>query len=38
MVEVNVSPFEVEVRGRTGDLLRADVYLPSGGEGPYPIV
>ncbi|MEU4931915.1 CocE/NonD family hydrolase [Streptomyces yokosukanensis] len=38
MVGVNVEPFEVEVRGRTGDLLRGDVYLPSGGVGPFPIV
>ncbi|WP_194896507.1 CocE/NonD family hydrolase, partial [Catenulispora pinisilvae] len=38
MVDVDVSPFEVEVLGRTGDLLRADVYLPSNGDGVYPIV
>ena len=38
MVDVDVSPFEVEVLGRTGDLLRADVYLPAGENGPYPIL
>jgi putative CocE/NonD family hydrolase len=38
MVDVNVAPFEVEVRTRNGDLVRADAYLPSDSDGPYPVV
>jgi uncharacterized protein len=38
MVDANVAPFEVEVRTRNGDLVRADVYLPSDSDGPYPVV
>jgi uncharacterized protein len=38
MVNVNVTPFEVEVRTRAGELVRADVYLPSQDGGPYPVV
>src|SRR5438128_373549 len=36
MVDVNVAAFEISVRTRHGDLVRADVYLPKGGTGPYP--
>jgi uncharacterized protein len=28
MVDVNVQPFEIEVRTRHGDLVCADVYFP----------
>jgi len=38
MVDVNVQPFEVEVRTRHGDLVRADVYLPRGRPGPVPVL
>ncbi|MEU2775478.1 hypothetical protein ABZ646_21675 [Streptomyces sp. NPDC007162] len=38
MVDVNVEPFETEVRTRTGDLVRADVCLPADSEGPFPVV
>ncbi|MFK0152009.1 CocE/NonD family hydrolase [Streptomyces sp. NPDC090493] len=38
MVDVNVAPFETEVRTRAGDLVRADVYLPTDSEGPFPVV
>jgi predicted acyl esterase len=38
MVDVNVQPVEIEVRSRHGDMVRADVYLPPGGDGPYPVV
>ncbi|HKT20117.1 MAG TPA: CocE/NonD family hydrolase [Stellaceae bacterium] len=36
MVDVNVEPFEIELATRRGVKLRADVYLPKGGNGPYP--
>ena len=36
MVDVNVEPFEIELATRRGVKLRADVYLPKGGKGPYP--
>lgn len=38
MVDVNVTPFEVEVRTRHGDFVRADVYLPKGAVGPVPML
>jgi putative CocE/NonD family hydrolase len=38
MVDVNVSPFEIEVRTRHGDLVRADVYLPREASGPFPVL
>ena len=38
MVDVNVQPFEIEVRTRHGDLARADVYLPRNGSGPFPVL
>jgi hypothetical protein len=30
MVDVNVTPFEIETKTRHGDIVRADVYLPKG--------
>ena len=38
MVDVNVTPFEIETTTRHGDLVRADVYLPQGGQGPFPVL
>ncbi len=38
MVDVNVQPFEIEVRTRHGDLVRADVYLPKDVSGPVPVL
>ncbi len=38
MPEVNVTPFEIETTTRHGDVVRADVYLPSGASGPLPVV
>ena len=38
MVDVNVSPFEIEVLTRHGDLVRADVYLPREASGPFPVL
>jgi uncharacterized protein len=38
MVSVNVQPFEIEVRSRHRDVVRADVYLPKGRKGPYPVI
>ncbi len=38
MVDVNVQPFEIELVTRRGEKLRADVYLPGGGKGPFPVV
>jgi predicted acyl esterase len=38
MVDVNVSTFEIEVRTRHGDLVRADVYLPREVSGPFPVL
>ena len=38
MPDVNVGPFEIEVKARHGDLVRADVYQPKGEVGPYPTV
>ena len=31
-------PFEIEVRTRFGKLVRADVYLPERGTGPFPVI
>ncbi len=36
MTTVNVTPFEIQFRTRDGLLLRADVYLPPGGQGAFP--
>jgi len=33
-----VKPFEIEVRTRQGIVVRADVYLPAGGSGRYPVL
>lgn len=38
MVDVNVQPFEIETRTRHGDVVRADVYLPAGADGPVPVL
>src|SRR4051812_4956500 len=38
MVDVDVTPFEIEVRTRFGHLARADVYLPRGQDGPFPVL
>ena len=32
------TPFEIEVRTRFGKLVRADVYLPQGARGPFPVI
>ena len=38
MVAVNVQPFEIETVTRHGDVVRADVYLPEGQPGPFPVL
>jgi len=38
MPDVNVTPFEIEVTTRHGDIVRADVYLPKSGDGPFPVL
>ena len=38
MVAVNVQPFEIETVTRHGDVVRADVYLPEGRPGPFPVL
>ena len=38
MVDVNVTPFEIETTTRHGDLVRADVYLPKDATGPFPVL
>ncbi len=38
MVAVNIEPFEIEIRTRYGDLVRADVYLPVVRTGPFPVL
>lgn len=38
MVDVNVTPFEIETTTRHGDVVRADVYLPVGAQGPFPVL
>ena len=38
MVDVNTTPFEIETTTRHGDIVRADVYLPPGREGPFPVL
>ncbi|MSQ51203.1 MAG: CocE/NonD family hydrolase [Betaproteobacteria bacterium] len=32
------TPFEIEVRSRFGNLVRADVYLPPGKTGRFPVI
>ena len=34
MVAVNVGSFQIETTTRQGDVVRADVYLPAGRDGP----
>jgi len=38
MADADLTPFEIEVRSRHGTLVRADVFLPEGGQGPYPVL
>jgi len=38
MVDVNIAPFEIETRTRHGEVVRADVYLPKGAKGPFPVL
>jgi len=38
MVAVKVQPFEIETVTRHGDVVRADVYLPVGRPGPFPVL
>lgn len=38
MVDASVQPFEIEVRTRHGDLVRADVYLPAQAAGRVPVL
>jgi uncharacterized protein len=38
MTAVNVIPFEIEMMSRHGDLVRADVYLPIGASGRFPVL
>ena len=38
MVDVNVTAFEIETTSRHGDVVRADVYLPKGAKGPFPVL
>lgn len=35
-MDVNVQPFEIEVKTRRGVTVRADVYLPRDAKGPFP--
>src|ERR1035437_4140975 len=37
-MDVNVKPFETKVKPRRGVTVRADVYLPAGGKGPFPVL
>ena len=37
-MDVNVTPFEIETKTRHGDMVRADVYLPRNGTGPFPVL
>jgi hypothetical protein len=36
LVDVNVTPFEIEAKTRHGDMVRADVCLPRNSAGPLP--
>jgi predicted acyl esterase len=38
MVDVSVQAFEIEVRTRRGDKVRADVHLPEEKQGPFPVL
>jgi uncharacterized protein len=37
-MDLNVEGFEIEVRTRRGIVVRADVYLPKGEKGPFPVL
>jgi predicted acyl esterase len=37
-MNVNIEPLEIEVKTRRGIVVRADVYLPSGGKGRFPVL
>jgi putative CocE/NonD family hydrolase len=38
VVAVNTPAFEIDVRTRRGYIVRADVYLPAGRDGPFPVL
>jgi uncharacterized protein len=38
MVDVNITPFEIETISRRGDVVRADLYLPKRAKGPFPVL
>jgi hypothetical protein len=38
LMDVNVTPFEIETKTRRGDKVRADVYLPRNSAGPFPVL
>ena len=38
LVDVNVTPFEIEAKTRHGDMVRADVCLPRNSAGPLPVL
>jgi uncharacterized protein len=38
MATVNITPFEVEFTDRFGQCLKADIYLPEGQSGPFPLL
>jgi hypothetical protein len=38
ILDVNVTPFEIEPKTRHGDMVRADVYLPRNSAGPFPVL
>jgi len=38
VAQVSVTPFEIAFQDRFGQLLKADVYLPEGASGPFPVL
>lgn len=38
MADVDIAPFELEFDDRFGQTLRADIYLPEGRDGPFPVL
>jgi hypothetical protein len=38
LMDVNVTPFEIETKTRHGDMVRADVYLPRNIARPFPVL
>ena len=38
ILDVNVTPFEIETKTRHGDMVRADVSLPRNSAGPFPVL